>query len=259
VALKSKARVVLEIYKRLSPGHYVRTPLQSIGYDTVALGANLHVVVAEWRSNSLATNQFYGYDLLTTVQGTSQRLGDLTPNLLAEPYKLGYDERLPTFALPPNLHDLVVVHGSRRKPHGNTPDAGADALAVVDQVIANRFTSALQRPHHLILTGDQIYADDVSVALLSTLRATATDLLAWASDETFPAPTAGAGAITPADTQVLPGPKRKSYSRTDKILEHRGRRHLMFLGEFYAMYLFGWSDDLWPRETGAANPALRSL
>src|SRR5207245_335424 len=105
-------------YKGASPGSF-DTPLQSRGHDTVALGANLHVCVVEWRSSTpLEPNQLYGYDLLITVGGTARRLGDLMPNLLAEPYKLGYDERLPSFALPPNLKDLVVANGSCRKPHG---------------------------------------------------------------------------------------------------------------------------------------------
>jgi len=262
IALKAKARVRLELYKRLSPGNY-DAPLQSIGYDTIALGANLHVCVAEWRSGSpLAANQIYGYDLLLTVPpgpgGVDRRLGDLTPNLLAEPYKLGYDERLPSFVLPPNLRDLVVAHGSCRKPHGNKPDAGPDALAVLDDLIAGGYRVPLQRPHHLILTGDQIYADDVSGALLATLRATAADLLGWAQDETFPPAVSGGARITPQDSLVIPGPKRRDYIRKrTKLSSGAVDGHLMFLGEFYAMYLLTWSDDLWPRETGVVNPSIR--
>lgn len=262
VALKSRARLVLELYKRTSPSSY-DTPMQGIGQDTVALGANLHVCLVEWRRDPpaapLAANQIYGYDLLITVPGANgKRLGDLTPNLLAGPYRLGYDERLPSFVLPPLLRDLVVVHGSCRKPHGNAPHAGADAMAIVDQLIGSEFTSPLRRPHHLFLTGDQIYADDVSVALLSTLRATASDLLGWATDETFPAPSGGGAAIAPADPQVQPGPKRREYiSRQTKLSSGPIDGHLMFLGEFYAMYLFAWSDELWPRATGIANPGVR--
>lgn len=259
VALKSQAQVVLELYKRLSPNSY-DAPMQSTRHDTIALGANLHVCVVEWRSSTpLAANQIYGYDLLiTALGGSGRRLGDLTPNLLAEPYKLGYGERLPSFALPPNLRDLVVAHGSCRKPHGNKPDAGPDALAILDDVIAGSYTVPLQRPHHLILTGDQIYADDVSVALLATLRATAADLLGWAQDETFPPAAPGGARITPQDPLVIPGPKRRDYIRRQtKLSSGAVDGHLMFLGEFYAMYLLTWSDDLWPRETGVANPSIR--
>lgn len=259
VALKSKARVVLELYRTRSPGPF-DAPNQSVAHDTVALGANLHVCVVEWRSNTpLVSNQIYGYDLLITVPGGSgQRLGDIAPNLLTGPYKLGYDERLPSFVLPPNLRDLVVVHGSCRKPHGNKPDAGADALAILDDVIAGSHASPLRRPHHLILTGDQIYADDVSIALLETLRSTARDLLGWAGDETFPPAVAGGARLAPGDPLVIPGQKRREYIRKHtKLSSDHVDGHLMFLGEFYAMYLFAWSDALWPRETGAANPSVR--
>lgn len=268
IALKSKAHVVLEIYKRLSPGTY-DTPLQSVGYDTVALGANLHVCVAEWRSSTaLNANQVYGYDLLITVGTTATRLGDLTPNLLAAPYKLGYDERLPSFSLPPNLKDLVVVHGSCRKPHGNTPDAGFDALPLLDTLIAPNFTSPLARPHHLLLTGDQIYADDVSVALLCTMRATTSDLLGWQSDETFPGITSSTISLT--DPGLMPGPLRGAYINTQTPLSSGfgdDKRivdaHLMFLGEFYAMYLFtgqtlsGRSTHL-PQTSPSACPPRRT-
>lgn len=259
VALKSKARVVLELYRRTSPGTY-EMPMQSIAHDTVALGANLHVCVVEWRSNGpLLANQIYGYDLVITVQGGSgQRLGDLTPNLLSGAHKLGYDERLPSFVLPPNLRDLIVAHGSCRKPHGNKPVAGADALAILDDLIRVNHHLPLQRPHHLILTGDQIYADDVSVALLETLRATARDLLGWSSEETFPPTATGGARIAPGDPRVVSGQQRRDYIRGHtKLSSGAIDGHLMFLGEFYAMYLFAWSDALWPRETGVANPPIR--
>jgi hypothetical protein len=259
VALKNKSRVVLELYKRLSPGSY-DTPLQSRGVETVALGANLHVCVVEWRdSTALASDQIYGYDLLITTNGVDRRLGDQIPNLLEPPYTLGYSERLPSFVLPPpRLNDLIVAHGSCRKPHGNPAPAGPDALAVLDAVIERTFTAPLERPHHLLLTGDQIYADDVSIALLATLSETGASLLGWADAEGFPAPDGRGGSIPPGHISVLPGPKRKQYIADQAgFSSEAADGHLMFLGEFCAMYLLAWSDELWPRASGGVDPQIR--
>ena len=254
VAFKSRCRVTLEIYNSASPGAY-DTPLgPTVSYDSVALGEHLHVCVAEWHgTTSLKQNQIYGYDLLIREipdNGTSRRLGDLTPHLLDEPYKLGYDERLPSFVLPPHLKELVVVHGSCRKPHA----PGADALAILNTIIASDFTNPIRRPHHLLLTGDQIYADDVAIVLATTLKATAKDLLGWRNEERIPRK-AGGTQISPSDPPTIPGPARGVFVNTETTFTSgtSDKRlvdgHLMFLGEFYAMYLFAWSDDLWPRDT----------
>ncbi|MDC8447980.1 MAG: hypothetical protein LV473_06460 [Nitrospira sp.] len=260
MALKEARRIVLEVYKSASPGSS-DTPMQSVGQDTIALGMNLHVCVVEWRSTTpLVENHVYGYDVLTRVLGddsTIRRLGDLLPNLLEEPYKLGYGERLPSFVVPPKLRDLVIIHGSCRKPHGNESDAG-DSLVLVDDLLQRSFNSATQRPHFMIFTGDQIYADDVSVSLLATLQATARDLLRWESDEKFPAPLDSANPVGPTDVSLIAGPNRKDYiARETKFTSTLTDGHLMFLGEFYAMYLLAWSDALWPRATGVANPPIR--
>ena len=115
----------------------------------------------EWKGPpSLQSNHVYGYDILTRVVGddrTMRGLGELKPNLLSQPYKIGYDELLPTFVVPPNLSDLVV-HGSCRKPHGNSPGAGTDALAIVDELLQSSHAVPAQRPHFQIFTGDIVYS-----------------------------------------------------------------------------------------------------
>ena len=35
-------------------------------------------------------------------------------------------------------------------------------------------------------------------------------------------------------------------AHTSKLTSEHRDNHLMFLGEFYAMYLYVWSDVLWP-------------
>ena len=98
---------------------------------------------------------------------------------------LGYDEgELPGFALPPpTLTDLRILHGSCRRPAFTYPDddkgeRSFDGFAWVDDLIlewrrGTATATALDpnvRPHQLFLTGDQIYADDVSSVMLPMLN-----------------------------------------------------------------------------------------
>jgi hypothetical protein len=132
-------------------------------------------------------------------------LDDLTEDLRSEgllrnapiggrPNKaLGYDEgELPGFALPPPaLTDLRILHGSCRRPAFTYPDdhngeRSFDGFAWIDDLIVEwrRGTAtapaldANVRPHQLFLTGDQIYADDVSSVMLPMLNRLGLQLIA---------------------------------------------------------------------------------
>jgi hypothetical protein len=120
-------------------------------------------------------------------------LGLLRDSTAAErPHKaLGYDEgELPGFALAPaELTDLRILHGGCRRPRFSYPDlpgdVSYDGLAWVDDLIGEwrrggPGSSAFDpntRPHQLFLTGDQIYADDVSAPMLPMLNRVGNDLL----------------------------------------------------------------------------------
>ncbi len=96
---------------------------------------------------------------------------------------LGYDEgELPGFSLPPpSLTDLRILHGSCRRPGSRTrrrtarrPSTGSPGSTTCS-LLAARHDDELPfdanvRPHQLFLTGDQIYADDVSTPLLPMLN-----------------------------------------------------------------------------------------
>ena len=103
-------------------------------------------------------------------------------------------------------------------------------------------SSPPDRPHQLLLTGDQIYADDVADGLLLMLMDASETLLGWS--ETL--------------AQKPDGPAKRladwpSYHRI-LVLSTAGftsddlKSHLMSLGEFLSMYLFVWSDVVWPKD-----------
>ncbi len=227
---------------------------------TIPLGRNLHVVVVTADSGTaLQRGQFHQYDLTLTRQGpaTTTDTGPATTNLqqnglLTGSHALGYqDDELPGFVLAPTEpENLRIVHASCRKPHGGD----RDVLPVLDHLIAEAGQDPQKRPHNLFLTGDQIYADDVSPHLLCTIHETGRHLLDWS--ETMPI--VGATFGSPWSSFGM-----RSFVRGD-VVKNQGHftsgyreAHLAFLGEFYTMYLLAWSDSLWPREsTGSDTPSL---
>jgi hypothetical protein len=141
---------------------------------------------------------------------------------------------LPSFVLPPpGVGQLSIVHGSCRKPHGE----GVDMLSLLDTLIGAVVDQPLERPPQLLLTGDQIYADDVADALLTLLRDAETSLLGWT--ETLPDVAAGAEALNPGRRQDLV--EEKAQFTSDDA-----DSHLLTFGEFCAMYTFAWSPVPWP-------------
>ena len=87
------------------------------------------------------------------------------------------------------------------------------------------------QPHLLIMSGDQIYADEVGHPLMPRVLRVAQDLIGIDETDLFgpPPPIGGRGPGTDA-------------------LGYTGARanHLWTYGEFMAMYLLAWSPVLWP-------------
>lgn len=268
IALRKPRTVLLEVYAQTPAGETGET-LMSGSADTIKVGENLHILAITAKGKKLAWGGRYLYDLFFADQaGVPDKAG--VGNLFALPHGtrtgvlaatdalakacLTYPggPKWPSFVLPPDeaaaggappLQRLRIVHGSCRKAHG----PGTDALPVLDQIIEASLAPGAPdpRPHMLLLTGDQIYADDVADALLEMLIDAGQALIGWA-----PA----------AENEVLPGPGRRTeFARAiglsamigvlDPLLKSEAAKsHLMRFSEFAAMYLFAWSDVLWPAE-----------
>lgn len=251
LALKESKTVTLKVFNEYG------TVLLSNTEDTVSLGDNLHVIVVTASGGAvLAPNTTYFYDIEFGTSSTTLE----TPGVLevgaSGLYKISYNssfnniQRLPSFALPPsNVEHLRIIHASCRKPHGNSIDALSGVSDILEAAIG--FTSmqtAIDRPHQLYLTGDQIYADDVADALLFMIQDAASELIQWT--ETLPGVSASSPSLGVGHRGYLIRTTAKfSTVDTSNDAALKRRSHLMYLSEYFMMYMFSWSPELWPSNT----------
>lgn len=207
---------------------------------TVAVGANLHLAAVTATAASpdeLREGVIYSYDL--TFDFNDQVSMSLDQATAGAP--LAYPPfAQPSFCLPSrNLNTLRLLQGSCRIPHGN----GKDALDLADFLIAQSADDPVRRPHQMLLTGDQIYADDVAPVILLMLTDAADALLGW--KEILPVADDHGG---PKTADRLPPFLRRSILEDVGFTSEDLDAHLMSFGEYLCMYLFVWSDTLWPAE-----------
>lgn len=225
--------------------------------DTLEALAKLHICVVTAvppDAQKLLPALTYSYNVELELTGAKHDLSTL--KLLQDesdkhpPQKaLGYStHRLPSFSLPPlELEDLVLLHGSCRRPAAEGPDA----MAYADALVEERLNEPLARPHLLALTGDQIYADDVAAHLLDEVLVLAAELQASGPFEQLPTteePGADPDARQWRDVtrETFPIGKRSHYcDALARFTSIDRAQHLLSFSEFAAMYLLVLSPRVW--------------
>jgi hypothetical protein len=221
---------------------------------TIRLGDHLHLVAVTAHSTkndeSLAWGSLYYYNLF--FQATSSADGQVlvTGAHLSTPGILNMDSStasllehlvypghpLPGFVLPPpDLNQFSIFHGSCRKAHG----VGKEMLSALDSILEDSAQLSVHRPQQLFLTGDQIYADDVAEPLLFAIIDAGTFLFSGNQEEILPLVDVPARLLAPGNREDT---VRNKAFFTSEVPES----HLLSLNEYAAMYLFAWSDLLWP-------------
>ncbi|MEZ5621441.1 MAG: alkaline phosphatase family protein [Burkholderiaceae bacterium] len=163
----------------------------------------------------------------------------------------------PGFVFQPRV--AALLHGSCRKPH----HPGGDGLERADRHLQQCLASPADHawPSALVLSGDQVYCDDVAGPMLRAIHRLIARL--GLPDEALPGVEAG-GVARASDLyrdprcyyrrlSILPrtrggaaivdlvfGGVRKPIFTTDNALNH-----LVTLGEVLAMYLLAWSPAPW--------------
>ena len=145
-----------------------------------------------------------------------------------------YGSAHPTFVgLPSGIDQFTIYHISCRKPHGG----GRDGLELAHIALRD---SIGPRPNLLMLSGDQIYADEVPNPLVSRVRRVAADLVGISENNVFTWL-----ADPAADEWKFEGRQARDDSDL-KLTSSAGGNHLWTLGEYLATYLLQWSPALWP-------------
>ncbi len=175
----------------------------------------------------------------------------------------------PGFRVVPDVR--AVLHGSCRKPHSGS----ADGLAAADRLLARLLaepedTTLPAWPSALIMSGDQVYVDDVAGPMLAAIHALVNTL--GLPVETLPD---DAGVIE--DSAALYAhangfygretflPRSAPHESLADILFGGARKpvftsvnahnHLITLGEMLAMYLLVWSPAAWT-DLAVTQPAM---
>lgn len=160
--------------------------------QVVPIGQHAYVHLLDIQfASPLPCNQLLDYDLLINGQG----IADWAPHLLYP------GAQRPNLVLRERLEQLL--HGSCRKPH----HPAADGLLCADRLLQG-CKKPEDRPAVLVMTGDQVYADDVAGPMLRAIHSLISRLGLF--DEQLE------GAVV-ADSQALYQHPASYYHRADLL------------------------------------------
>ncbi|MFT7009275.1 MAG: hypothetical protein ACJAXJ_003823 [Colwellia sp.] len=224
------------------------TSLSSQSAQQITIGEHAVINLISIPFNPLLKkNTLYAYDFILDDGKIKHSLANLLPELRYPSHNFF------NFAIKPDIQQ--IFHGSCRKPHFESPDG----LVQVDNVLNKNSNNAASRPSMLIMSGDQIYADDVAgptlvaihqvIQLLGLFDEKWTgDNITNSSDELFKHRFCyyQRDALLPKNTanQSLLR-KILSMSQQPVFTSDTAKNHLVTLAEVFAMYLLVWSPTLW--------------
>lgn len=147
-----------------------------------------------------------------------------------------------------------VLHGSCRKPHFE----GDDALVQVDNLIADSLDGESVAPDLLMMSGDQIYADDVAGPMLFAIRQLI-ERLGLHGEKLERAEIEHSEALDEISSgyyqreKILPKTKDNSVlsnlffkaKRKPIFTSVNAKNHLIAFSEIIAMYILVWSPTPW--------------
>jgi len=214
---------------------------------SVRVGKSAYIHLLNYQPEQpLSAPCWYQYDLNCAVADRHYGLKELVPHLVYP------GAERPKFAFKDQLDQ--VLHGSCRKPHYKSDDA----LLRVDQTLARSQTDLAQRPALLMMSGDQIYADDVAGPMLTAIHQVI-NVLGLDAELVE-------GAVVKNSAELYQSPhcyyEREELlpkTKVDIALRERffggaekpiftadtAHNHLITLAEVLAMYFLVWSPTLW--------------
>lgn len=221
---------------------------------SMEFGRHIHIclVTVEASRTFLQEGALFEYDVTFRELSDSRErslmdAGVLLPSSSRSPVTLGYGPvgTLPSFFMPPsNYTQLRIAHASCRSTTGQGLDALADLGMWMDRH-ANSSEFRTRRPHILLLTGDQIYADSMNRVVGSYAYRVARTLAG--AEEAF---------FSPSDDEQL-----TSASSSDMRARLAGNYcgitassksgHALRFTEYLLLHFLSWSPTLWPSQPNA--------
>jgi hypothetical protein len=247
--------------------------------DTFCVGQNAFIQLITLEANSqqelLESGTLYHYDLIASSSSNVNTEEELKPehrattkhefdseqSILKDIPGLTYEgHSRPNFRF--NHHLTKVTQGSCRKPHFH----GDDALPQLDRLVENELganeldtnESRPKRPDIMLMSGDQVYLDDVAGPMLHAIHQVIN--LLGLHNEVFE-------GATVDDLSALMAHEHGFYKRqlllpavedNDKLSKAffaakskpvftsvNAKNHLIALSEMLAMYMLCWSPVLW--------------
>lgn len=170
-------------------------------------------------------------------------------------FSINYEnEPYPNFVFNPNVKQML--HGSCRKPHYDSDDA----LTQVDKLLecCHRADMPEDRPALLMMSGDQVYVDDVAGPMLAAIHHVIS-LLGLYEENFADENIKSCAALYSSEhgfyqrKQLLPnttamqGVLGRFFAASKKPIftSDHGKNHLISLAEVFAMYLLVWSPSMW--------------
>lgn len=296
VFIVTKVPVSVELHIYDSNGNTIAS---STSINSYQIGKHMHVCFPNVSSENIIFNfgNYYEYDIkFTTIDGVDKSSDPPTllsteisgPNGFSDYLYNGFSR--PNFVfMPGEFSDIKVLHGSCRKPHGNW----SDTLVAVDKIINQTKANNSDRPNILLMTGDQIYADDVADQLLFLIKDAGdklfgidedidfsdlmpeledikdnlkkTDILKTTTTQTYNTVFDNLNLFNGDYIQLknlIPGIRAPFILASHLSVDSKdtnqkkyifgknkiniGKSHLASLSEYMLMYIFVWSDVLWP-------------
>ncbi|MCO7224930.1 alkaline phosphatase D family protein [Pleionea sp. CnH1-48] len=242
-------KLELEIHNQTQNSQAVARSDSAHNNDPISIGTSAYIYLLDYPlQTKLNPGDQLSYDFYWQEDGQEIRLSAQAPHLLYP------GESAFSFVYKPNIE--AILHGSCRKPHH--PEG--DGLVIADQRLCN--TPLAERPSLLMLSGDQVYLDDVSGPMLVAIHQVIERL--GLHDEPIP-------GVSVSDHQSLLASEHCYYSREQLLPQDKAgeavekgffdslkkpiftsaksHNHLITLAEVLAMYLLVWSPNLWSQVT----------
>ena len=227
------------VYRLPDPDITTNNWQDSVGYgeqSSIQYGNRLFITLLKLAPNedvvAFPTDDVLGYQLF--FESIDDRF-EITPGCVYHPTEIQLGEHeLPTFVIASagrSASSIRFLHMSCRKPHGE----GYDAIHYALERLKDTATDPIDRPAFALLTGDQVYADDVSEYMIARIRRLAT--LLGGRSEAIP-------RIATRLSELLGGSEsnqRGGLIGDNRMTSDYGDNHVLGFYEFASLYIISWS------------------